>query len=40
MIRELRLPAVKTVSYINLFTVSVHGLVGSLLLLYTYIHHR
>ena len=25
--RELRLPAVKTVSYINLFTVSVRGFV-------------
>ena len=28
--RELRLPAMKTVSYINLFTVSVHGSVGGL----------
>ena len=28
--RELRLPAVKTVSYINLFTVSVHGFVRGL----------
>ena len=28
--RELKLPAEKTVSYINLFTVSVHGFVGGL----------
>ena len=28
--RELRLPAEKTVSYINLFTVSVHGFVRGL----------